>query len=199
MAKGRKTKLTEDMIEEICGHVKLRSPWSHIAAMVNVDPKTLRNWRDRGMKAKSGIYRDFVKAVDRAEGELYSEVVTVLKEGILGGGTQTIRQVVVENGIPVKTTITEKTLLPNYKLALEFLERSYPELWGRYETLRLETDLRLEIEQLGLNLEQVLAAAAKMVEDLMESDGDPIALLGTIDDQVVVVEPQELPPDPESD
>ena len=95
--------------------------------------------------------------MDQAEAEIYSDFVGVLREGILGGGTQTIRKVILQDGIPVKTEITEKTLLPNPKLALEVLARMHPEIWGRYETLRLEGDLRVEVEQMGLEYEEVIA------------------------------------------
>ena len=43
--RGRKTKLTDDMIEAIYTALKNRMSWNQIAALVGVDPKTLRNWR----------------------------------------------------------------------------------------------------------------------------------------------------------
>ena len=45
MAKGRKTKLTDDMIKAIYTALKKRMSWNRIAALVGVDPRTLRNWR----------------------------------------------------------------------------------------------------------------------------------------------------------
>ena len=59
------------------------------------------------------------------------------------------------------------------KLALEFLGRVDPEKWGRYDTLRLETDIRGEMESIGVELEDVVAALAKELERLMASNETP--------------------------
>ena len=172
MPRGRKTKLTRKLIKPICECVKQRMSQKQIADFLGIDPKTFRNWRERGNREESGVYRELVNAIDQAEAEIYSDFVEVLREGILGGGTQTIRKVILENGVPVKTEITEKTLLPNPKLALEVLARMHPEIWGRYETLRLEGDLRVEVEQMGLQYEEVMAAVMQILESFMS--GEPV-------------------------
>ena len=87
----------------------------------------------------------------------------------------------------MKTEITEKTLAPDAKLALEFLARVDPEKWGRYDTLRLETDIRGEMESIGVELEDVVAALAKELERLMASNGiedeDPSKIVAVIEAQ----------------
>ena len=75
MARGRKTKLTDDMIKAIYTALKKRMSWNQIASIVGVDPKTLHNWRHRGSqegRTKRGdkIYRAFVDTIQRAESEL---------------------------------------------------------------------------------------------------------------------------------
>jgi transposase-like protein len=196
--KGRKTKLTDEIVERICDLVKLRLSWNQIAAIVGIDPKTLRNWRDRGSqegRTKRGdkIYREFVEQLNRAEAEMYAEAVEVFRKAMLGGEKTRSTKMVLENGIPVKTEITEKTLAPNWKAALEFLSRAQPELWGRYETLRLETDIRGEIESIGLDLEDVVAVLTKEIERLMASDGiedeDPSKIVAVIEAQDDAEEP----------
>ena len=168
MPRGRKTKLTEEIIERICELVKLRLSWNRIAYVVGIDPRTLRNWRERGEKQKSGLYRELVTSVQRAEAESYIDAVQVFQEAIVGGAKTRQTKVVLDNGIPVKTEITEKVLAPDWKAALEWISRTEPEIWGRYETLRLETDLRVEVESLGLDLETVLAAAMQLIENLAD-------------------------------
>ena len=196
MARGRKTKLDEHIIEQVCELVKLRSSWTDIGAITGIDPKTFRNWRERGSqeKTKRGdkIYREFVQEVNRAEAETYMEAVKVFRQAILGGAKQTIRKVVVENGIPVKTEITEKTLAPNWKAALEWLSRTNPETWGRYETLRIESDMRLEIESLGLELDVVMEALMKVIERLADPE-----MLMDVDAVVEAIAPPETDPSPE--
>ena len=172
MARGRKTKLTRKLIKPICECVKKRMTQKQMADFLGIDPKTFRNWRERGNREEKGIYRELVNAMDAAEAEMYSEYVKVIQDGILGGGKQIIRKVILENQIPVKTEITEKTLLPNPKLALDVLSRTHPEIWGRYETLRLEGDLRVEVEQMGLEYEEVMAAVMQILESFMS--GEPV-------------------------
>ena len=188
--RGRKTKLDEDIIERVCELVKLQLSWTQIAYIVGIDPRTLRYWRERGSqeKPKRGdkIYIKFVEAVNRAEAETYVEAVKVFRQAILGGAKQTSRKVVIENGIPVKTEITEKTLAPNWKAALEYLSRRHPETWGRYETLRIESDMRIEIESLGLDLDVVMEALMKVIERLADPD-----MLMDVDAVVEAIAPPE--------
>ena len=185
MAKGRRTKLTRKIIEATEHYVKHRLPQNQIAVLLGVDPKTFRNWRKRGFEAESGIYREFVDAIDRAEAEFALDTVGVIRRAIMGGEKQIIRKVIVENGIPVKTEITEKTLLPDAKLALEVMARTQPEVWGRYDTLHIETDLRSEAESMGLDVEQIIAALAQTIESLMA--GEEVTDVSEI---VALVKPQ---------
>ena len=195
MPRGRKTKLDADMIERICELIKLQCSWSQIGYIVGVDPRTLRNWRERGgqEKTKRGdkIYREFVEEINRAEAEMYQEAVSVFRNAIRGGEKILNKEIIMENGIPVRTKITEKELAPNWKAAVEWLSRRHPETWSRYETLRLETDLRVEVESLGLDLETVLAAAMKLIENL----ADPKLL--EVDAVIPAIEPPAHNPNPE--
>ena len=188
MARGRKTKLDEDMIARICELIKLQASWNQIADVVGIDPRTLRNWRERGSqeKPKRGdkIYREFVEAVNRAEAESYIEAVQVFRNAVRGGDKTINKEIILENGIPVRTKITEKELAPNWKAALEWLSRRHPETWGRYETLRLETDLRSEAESMGLDVEQIIAALAETIERLMSGEDIDVSKV------VALVEPQ---------
>ena len=185
MAKGRRTKLTRKIIEATEHYVKHRLTQKEIAVLLGIDPKTFRNWRERGLEAESGIYREFVDAIDRAEAEFSLEVVGVIRKAIMGGEKQIIRKVIVENGIPVKTEITEKTLLPDAKLGLEVMARTQPEIWGRYDTLHIETDLRSEAESMGLDVEEIIGALAQTIERLMA--GEEIT---DVSEMVALVEPQ---------
>ena len=181
---ARTPKLTPELIDRICKLVKLRLSWNKIGHIVGVTSRTLYNWRERGEKLKPtsrSIYRKFVNAVNKAKAEADEEAAAVFYKAMIGGEKTINRKVVLENGIVVKTEITEKTLAPNWKAALAWLERADPETWGRYEMLRLETDLRVEVESLGLDLEDVLQAAMQLIESLV----DPAKLTGTEADAVI--------------
>ena len=51
---GRKTKLTDDMIEAIYTGLKNRMSWNQIASIVGVDPKTLRKLEASRRERKAG-------------------------------------------------------------------------------------------------------------------------------------------------
>ena len=196
MARGRKTKLDEDMIARICELIKLQLSWNQIASIVDIDPKTLRNWRERGSqeKPKRGdkIYRDFVAEINRADAEMYAEAVKVFRNAMRGGEKTLNKEVLLEDGIPVRTKITEKELAPNWKAAVEWLSRRHPEIWGRYETLRIESDMRLEIESLGLDLDVVMEALMKVIERLADPE-----MLMDVDAVVEAIAPPATNPSPE--
>ena len=186
MPRGRKTKLDETMIERICELIKLQCSWNQICDMVGITPMTLRNWRERGSqeKVKRGdkIYKQLVDGVSRAEAEVYEETVAVFRNAIRGGEKIINKEVILEGGVPVRTKITEKELHPNWKAALEWLARRHPEKWGKYETLRIESDMRLEIESMGLDVDVVMEALVKVIERLADPEmlGDVDAVVDTI-------------------
>ena len=70
---GRKTKLTDDIIDSIYVCIKHRMKKKQITETIGVDPKTLRNWIARGEKAKDGLFRKLVDTIQRAESELREE------------------------------------------------------------------------------------------------------------------------------
>ena len=63
------TLLTPEMITEIVRLYKLRVAWIDIAASIGINRRTLQNWRRLGEKANSGIYRDLVIAIEKADKE----------------------------------------------------------------------------------------------------------------------------------
>ena len=196
MPKGRKTKLDDTLIEQVCELIRLELSWTQIAATLGIHPATFRNWRERGSqeKPKRGdkIYREFVEAVNRAETEMYQEAVSVFRNAIRGGEKTLHKEVTLEKGIPVRTKIIEKELAPNWKAAVEWLSRRHPETWGRYETLRIESDMRLEIESLGLDMDVVMEALMKVIERLADPD-----MLIDVDAVVEAIAPPGTDPDTE--
>ena len=115
--RGRKTKLTEDLIEPIYTGLKNRMSWNQIASIVGVDPKTFRNWRHRGEKEKRGLYRKFVDTIERAE----SEVKEGLREELLFQASNTKSQRIficfIQGEITRRIHIGETQELPHQRLS----------------------------------------------------------------------------------
>ena len=76
----KKTLLTSEMITEIVRLYKLRLRWKNIAASIGVSRWTLQNWRRIGEKTNSGIYRDLVVAIEKADEERYQQVINAYQK-----------------------------------------------------------------------------------------------------------------------
>lgn len=84
-----------------------------------------------------------------------------------------------QEGILFKQEVTIRQHRPDGNLALEILARRSPEEWGKYETLKLEMDIRKELEAFGLNADDIIASTVKAMEQMIaEKDEEPLAITG---------------------
>lgn len=107
---GRPTKLNPELQEKICQAIRAGNYIETAAAYAGVNKSTLYDWLKRGGRAKSGKYKEFSNAVEKALAE--AEVRDVF---IIG-----------------------KAAEENWQAAAWRLERKFPERWGRKERLRSE-------------------------------------------------------------
>ncbi len=123
-----KTKLTEELIEDICK--RLRAGWyaKVSAASVGISESTYYRWIERGKKAlaleeegkevpeSEKIYREFWESVRQSdavgEGMLVTAIFSKIKE--------------------------------DWRAALEILSRKYPNRWGRKESIKLKKEVSLK-------------------------------------------------------
>lgn len=103
MPAGRKPKLTPELSAKICDAIQLCYSIEAAAALAGVHPSTIYRWKERGAKARSGIYKRFCEELDIAEG---------LAEGHL---TMTARSLAMTDG----------------KFALTLMSRKWPRKWAR--------------------------------------------------------------------
>ncbi len=76
---GRRTKLDDDRIKAICAYVEEGLPYDTAARLAGVDPATFYRWRREGEKAKSGMKKKLVKAVEEANAKAQQELVRQVK------------------------------------------------------------------------------------------------------------------------
>ena len=100
---GMKTKLNNDLIKQIAKMVEMGTPSKYVAQAVGVDVTTWYKWLQRGEKAKKGIYFDLFKAVKKAEGRAIERNVSII----------------------------QKAAIDNWQAAAWWLERRYPEEFGK--------------------------------------------------------------------
>jgi hypothetical protein len=109
---GRPTKLTPDVQKRICDAVSAGNYYEPACLYAGISYQSLRNWIQRGEKAKSGIYFEFVEALTRAEAECEVRMVAQWR-----------------SAMPT-----------DWRAIRDFLERRYPERWGRKERVTVAGD-----------------------------------------------------------
>lgn len=110
MARTRKTKLTEEKIEQIFKAIAAGNTQAVAAKINGISESTFYYWKKRGEQAKSGIYRKFYEEMERAEALAEARRVQVIQQAMEGKGAFDAA---------------------DWKAAAWYLERRYPEKWGR--------------------------------------------------------------------
>ena len=101
---GRPSKLTSEVQQKICDAIKRGNYYDVACEFAGIGRSTFFRWKNAGEKAKSGKYKDFWDAIKKAESE--AEVMYV----------ERIREA-AEDG--------------QWTAAAWYLERKYPDRWGR--------------------------------------------------------------------
>ena len=157
-----KLKLDERVIESICQCLKLRMKWYQIAAHIGVNPGTLREWIASGKKAKSGIKRNLVLAIEQTKSELYEDYSIVIRNAILfGSETTTVKERTNPEGKMYRETITKQTG-PDAGLALKVLALMQPERWAPVQHIKV--DWRESIADLNIDPQHIEEAFLKLLE-----------------------------------
>jgi len=110
---ARKAKLTEDLIKEAYELVASGNYDKDVYPILGVSKAAWYRWLQEGEVAKSGLKRDFVDAIKRAEKEAIIKNVAVIQKA-------------AEDG--------------NWQAAAWWLERKYFQDWGRKEKVDLAAD-----------------------------------------------------------
>ncbi|GEO26677.1 hypothetical protein AAC03nite_24620 [Alicyclobacillus acidoterrestris] len=113
MAAGRKTKLTPDLQKRLMSFIAAGNYVEVACAASGISTTTFYRWLEQGEKAKSGIYREFRDAYKQAE------AVAEMKR--------------------VKT-IQDAADLGDWRAALAYLERRYPDRWGRKDRVQADVN-----------------------------------------------------------
>ena len=123
---ARPSKLTPEVTKRLTEAIRAGNYYEAACGYAGIHYSTFRKWMQKGEAAKSGKYREFFEAVTRAEYE--AEVRMVAQ--------------------------WQKHMPEDYRAIRDFLERRYPERWGRK---------RLDIEHSG-------EIGIKIVDDIDDED-----------------------------
>jgi len=108
---GRKTRLTEDLIDDICIWVAANNRPVVAAAKAGVPERTFYEWKKKGAEQEEGIYREFVDRLDRSLAEGEATAVGIIK--IAAGGNSDLK------------------IKPQWQAAAWLLERRMPNEYGQ--------------------------------------------------------------------
>ena len=111
MAMGRPTKLTPDVREKIVNSVKLGQSYERAALMAGVSESSIYKWK--------------VRANDGESGHEYAEFLQALKKAEIEGEALRLAQ--------INTAAKDGT----WQAAAWWLERRFPQQWGRFDKLAL--------------------------------------------------------------
>ena len=128
---GRRTRLKPEVQERVLTAIRAGNH-AHVAAeYAGISASTLYRWLQRGEASRRGAYREFVEAVRKAERESEVRAVAML----------------------------QRHMEESWQAAMTYLERKYPERWGRRDRLSVEVEPRKALaEMLSLGEEDLKAA-----------------------------------------
>jgi len=140
---ARPSKLTPEIQKKIIEAVKAGNYYEAACAYAGVSYSTLRGWIVKGEKAKSGKYLKFLEAVRQAEAEAEARIVLQW----------------------------QKAMPEDWRAAQAFLERRYPERWGKKETHVVEggdqkKPIKLQVEG---NIDELLEQYERIIKRIQQN------------------------------
>ena len=103
---ARPSKLTPEVEKKLIDAIRIGNYYEAACAYVGIHYTTFYRWMEKGEKAKSGKYCEFCKAIKQAEAEAEARIVA----------------------------LWQRNIPEDWRAAQAFLERRYPERWGKKET-----------------------------------------------------------------
>jgi hypothetical protein len=114
---GRPSKLTPELTKRLVDAIKAGNYFETACSYVGIDYSTFRKWMVKGEKAKAGVFFDFFHTIKKAESEAEYRMVAQWQ-----------------------TQIAD-----DWKASRDFLERRYPDRWGRKQ------EVKADIKQRNIN------------------------------------------------
>jgi hypothetical protein len=164
--------LTESLQAAIVRAVRVGVPLVSAAACAGVSKQCVLEWLQRGEGAhptrpRTRAYADFADAVEKARAQDEVRRVARLEQAAKGGQVTYEKTTTYPDG-----RVTREVRLSEAQWTADawFLERSYPDRWGRKERL----DMRVTIEaaaarvaaEFGLTVEEVLSEARQLLGEV---------------------------------
>ena len=192
--RGRPTKLSAPVAARIVKALSLGMSYKDAAMAGGVHEETLAAWRKRGVEEPRSIYAHFLGQIDKAAeltGITYLEAV---RRSIMESPVRVREHIKQdENGKVIMKEIHRETLPPDIKGAMWWLERRFPEQFGRRDQMEHTG---------GVKVQETQTQERKLTIELVKSDGevyrltrddDGVVHQSTRDDGMTEAEPEPTP------
>ena len=176
LPRGRPTKLTQPVADRIAEGVGLGMSYKDAAMAGGVHEDTLDNWRKRGAVEKNTIYSRFFGRISRAAELTGIEYLEAIRRSIMESPVRVREHIKQdENGKVVMKEIHRETLPPDIRGAMWWLERRFPEQFGR----------RDQMDHTGkVDVHETQTQERKLTIELVKSDGEVYRLTRDDDGEV---------------
>ena len=186
---GRPTKLTKPVADRIAEGVSLGMTFKEAAKAGGIHEHTLEEWRTRGYRERgsSSIYARFMGQVDRAAEKTAISYLEAVRLSIMESPVKVREHIKKdESGKVILTEIHTETLPPDIKGAMWWLERRFPEQFGRREQMEHSGKVKVQATQ---------TQERKLTIELVNSDGE-VHRLTRDDVMTAAVTVEAAEPDP---
>ena len=192
--RSRPTKLTPAVASRIVDGIALGLSYKDAAMAGGVHEDTLDNWRKRGAVEKNTLYSRFLGRISRAAEKTGIAYLEAIRRSIMESPVRVREHIKQdENGKVVMKEIHRETLPPDIKGAMWWLERRFPEQFGRRDQMEHAG---------GVKVQETQTQERKLTIELVKSDGEVYRLTrdddgevhqATRDDGMTEAEPEPAP------
>ena len=139
---GRPSELTPEIQQKIVGAIMVNGYVETAAAFAGISKDTFYNWLKRGARANRGRYKEFSDAIGKAIAEAEVRMSMVVVKAANGYDVIEKRTVIGQDkeGKPVNTVTESSRHEFNPQAAEWWLERRFPNHWGRREYVEMAGD-----------------------------------------------------------
>ena len=116
VALGRRSKLTQQLIERICEQVEAGNYIRTACGNVGISESTFHAWREKGESGVGGLYLEFVEALKKSEAAAEANLLSIIQAD------------------------------PSWQSKAWILERRCPEHWGRRGRLDASLNSNVEVK-----------------------------------------------------
>ena len=164
--RGRPTKLTPAVASRIVDGIALGLSYKDAAMAGGVHEKTLELWRKRGAREpnSNSIYARFIGRIDRAAESTAIAYLKAVRKSILESPVKVREHIKTDDkGNVLMKEIHRETLPPDIKGAMWWLERRFPEQFGRRDQMGHTGGVKVHATQ---------TQERKLTIELVKSDGE---------------------------